>query len=118
MVGGIGRYMQIARCFRDEDPRADRQPEFTQIDVEMSFVGEDDVIAMMEGCMRDVWCRALDDDDRRRFRSSRTPRRCERYGSDKPDLRFGLELSRRRPAFRGSDFQLFHIAGRGGRAIA
>jgi aspartyl-tRNA synthetase len=67
MIGGLGRYMQIARCYRDEDPRADRQPEFTQLDVEMTFVEEDDVMAMMEGCVRDVWQRA-----RGRFRRRST----------------------------------------------
>jgi aspartyl-tRNA synthetase len=107
MIGGIGRYMQIARCFRDEDPRADRQPEFTQIDVEMSFVTEADVMAMMEGCVRDVWLRALD------HTISEIPQftfheAMRRYGSDKPDLRFGLELVDVAELFRGSDFKLFH----------
>ncbi|HEV8022343.1 MAG TPA: aspartate--tRNA ligase [Candidatus Lustribacter sp.] len=119
MVGGIGRYMQIARCFRDEDPRADRQPEFTQIDVEMSFVGEDDVIAMMEGCIRDVWFRALDET------IGEIPQltyheAIRRFGSDKPDLRFGLELVDVAELFRGSDFQLFHTLAEtpGNRVIA
>ena len=68
MIGGFGRYMQIARCMRDEDPRADRQPEFTQLDVEMSFVDEDDVIEMMEDCIVYVW-RSDAGGDRRRFRA-------------------------------------------------
>lgn len=107
MIGGIGRYMQIARCFRDEDPRADRQPEFTQIDVEMSFVTEADVMAMMEGCVRDVWLRALDHTigEIPQFTFHEAMRR---YGSDKPDLRFGLELVDVAELFRGSDFKLFH----------
>jgi aspartyl-tRNA synthetase len=119
MIGGIGRYMQIARCFRDEDPRADRQPEFTQIDVEMSFVGQDDVIAMMEGCIRDVWYRALDHTigEIPHFTFHEAMRR---YGSDKPDLRFGLELVDVAELFRGSDFQLFHTLAEsaGNRVIA
>jgi aspartyl-tRNA synthetase len=120
MVGGIGRYMQIARCFRDEDPRADRQPEFTQIDVEMSFVTEDDVIAMMEACIRDVWFRALDrpiDGEIPQFTYHEAMRR---FGSDKPDLRFGLELVDVADLFRGSDFTLFHTLaeGAGNRVIA
>ena len=120
MVGGLDRYMQIARCFRDEDPRADRQPEFTQIDVEMSFVGEDDVIAMMEGCIRDVWCARA-----RAARSGEIPQltyheAMRRFGSDKPDLRFGLELVDVAELFRGSDFQLFHTLAEtpGNRVIA
>jgi aspartyl-tRNA synthetase len=106
MVGGLGRYMQIARCFRDEDSRADRQPEFTQIDVEMSFAGEDDVIAMMEGCVRDVWFRALGHTigEIPHFTYHEAMRR---FGNDKPDLRFGLELVDVAELFRGSDFALF-----------
>jgi aspartyl-tRNA synthetase len=119
MIGGLGRYMQIARCFRDEDPRADRQPEFTQIDVEMSFVAQDDVIAMMEGCIRDVWYRALDHTigEIPQFTFHEAMRR---YGSDKPDLRFGLELVDVAELFRGSDFQLFHTLAEseGNRVIA
>ena len=119
MIGGIGRYMQIARCFRDEDPRADRQPEFTQIDVEMSFVGQDDVMAMMEGCVRDVWFQALDHTigEIPRFTFHEAMRR---FGSDKPDLRFGLELVDVAELFRGSDFQLFHTLAEtaGNRVIA
>ncbi len=111
MIGGIGRYMQIARCFRDEDPRADRQPEFTQIDVEMSFVTQADVMAMMEGCIRDVWFRALD------HTIGEIPQltyheAMRRFGSDKPDLRFGLELVDVAELFRGSDFTLFRGSGR------
>jgi aspartyl-tRNA synthetase len=107
MIGGLGRYMQIARCFRDENQRADRQPEFTQVDVEMSFVQQDDVIAMMEGCMRSVWQRALGEtvpDPLPRLTYAEAMRR---YGSDKPDLRFELELVDVTDAFRGSAFALF-----------
>ena len=106
MIGGIGRYMQIARCFRDEDPRADRQPEFTQIDVEMSFVTQPEVMAMMEGCIRDVWMRALDQTigEIPQFTYHEAMRR---YGSDKPDLRFDLELVDVAELFCGSDFALF-----------
>jgi aspartyl-tRNA synthetase len=112
MIGGMGRYMQIARCFRDEDPRADRQPEFTQIDVEMSFVAQDDVIAMMEGCVRDVWFRALGNT------IGEIPQlthheAMRRYGSDKPDLRFDLELVDVAELFHGSDFTLFADLAKG-----
>jgi aspartyl-tRNA synthetase len=120
MIGGIGRYMQIARCFRDEDPRADRQPEFTQIDVEMSFVGEDDVIAMMEACMRDVWFRALARPIEGEIPQLTFHEAMRRYGSDKPDLRFGLELVDVAELFHGSDFTLFRTLaeGTGNRVIA
>ncbi|MBV8645061.1 MAG: aspartate--tRNA ligase [Candidatus Eremiobacteraeota bacterium] len=107
MIGGMGRYMQIARCFRDEDPRADRQPEFTQVDVEMTFVEQDDVLRMMEGCVRYVWRRALgavipDPLPRLTYAEAMT-----RYGSDKPDLRFGLDLVDVDDLFRGGAFGLF-----------
>jgi len=120
MIGGLGRYMQIARCFRDEDPRADRQPEFTQIDVEMSFVSEADVMAMMEGCVRDVWARALQKPITGEIPQFTYHEAMRRYGSDKPDLRFGLELTDVAELFRGSDFQLFHTLSEtpGNRVIA
>jgi aspartyl-tRNA synthetase len=118
MIGGLGRYMQIARCFRDEDPRADRQPEFTQLDVEMSFVGQDDVIEVMEGCMREVWGRVLDA-DLASFQQLTHAEAIEDYGSDKPDLRFGLALSDVGPAFAGSGIKfLEQFAGEGGRIVA
>ena len=107
MVGGLGRYMQIARCFRDEGQRADRQPEFTQVDVEMSFVQQDDVIAMMEAAMRSVWQRALGETIPDPLPRLTYAEAMARYGSDKPDLRFGLELTDVTDAFRGSAFGLF-----------
>ena len=118
MIGGIGRYMQIARCFRDEDPRADRQPEFTQVDVEMTFVQQDDVLEMMEGCMRTVWERVMDVD------VGKIPRltyadAMRRFGSDKPDLRFELELVDVEALFRGGAFTLFaDLAAREGNRVA
>jgi aspartyl-tRNA synthetase len=107
MIGGLGRYMQIARCFRDEDSRSDRQPEFTQVDVEMTFVAQDDVLAMMEGSVRYVWERALDrtiPDPLPRLTYAEAMRR---FGSDKPDLRFELELVDVADLFRGGAFGLF-----------
>jgi len=107
MIGGLGRYMQIARCFRDEDPRADRQPEFTQLDVELSFVQQDDVLAVMEDAMRVVWKRALGaaiPDPLPRLTYADAMRR---FGSDKPDLRFALELVDVADLFRGGAFGLF-----------
>ena len=107
MIGGLGRYMQIARCFRDENQRADRQPEFTQVDVEMSFVEQDDVIAMMEGCIRFVWQRVMGEtlpDPLPRLTYADAMRR---FGSDKPDLRFDLELVDVADLFKGGAFGLF-----------
>jgi aspartyl-tRNA synthetase len=106
MMGGLGRYMQIARCFRDEDPRADRQPEFTQLDVEMTFVEQNDVIAMMEACIREVWLRALGHEVPEMVRLTYAEA-MQRYGSDKPDLRFGLELVDVLDLFKGGAFALF-----------
>ncbi len=115
MIGGLGRYMQIARCYRDEDPRADRQPEFTQLDVEMSFVGEEDVLAIMEGCMRQVWERVLGDRSRRPMPRLTHAEAVRRYGSDKPDLRFGLELADVASAFEGSGIKFLETHTAAGR---
>jgi len=107
MIGGLGRYMQIARCFRDEDPRADRQPEFTQVDVEMTFVSQNDVMQMMEGCVRAVWERVLDVAIPRPLPRLTYAEAIRDYGSDKPDLRFDLELADVDDLFRGGEFGLF-----------
>ncbi len=120
MIGGLGRYMQIARCFRDEDPRADRQPEFTQLDVEMTFVEEDDVMAMMEGCVRDVWQTALGSPIPAHIERLTYEEAIRRFGSDKPDLRFELELADVAEIAARSDFPLFKTlaAGAGNRIVA
>ena len=107
MIGGLGRYMQIARCFRDEDPRADRQPEFTQLDVEMSFAGEDDVMAMMEGCIVEVWRRALGETVAQPVLRLTHAQAMREYGTDKPDLRFDLRLVDVAERFRDTAFTLF-----------
>lgn len=107
MVSGFDKYFQIVKCFRDEDQRADRQPEFTQIDVEMSFVDSEDVFEVVEGLMKvlfkQIWDKKLD-----------TPiphftfdEVMEKYGSDKPDLRFGLELVTLSQIFKSSEFKVF-----------
>ena len=106
MVAGMERYYQIARCYRDEDFRADRQPEFTQLDVEMSFVEQDDVMAVAEDILREVW--ALIGYERK-TPIARMPYReaMEKYGSDKPDLRFGLELTDLTEFFKDTTFRVF-----------
>jgi len=91
MVAGFDRYFQIVKCFRDEDPRLDRQPEFTQIDLEMSFVAQDDVFGVVERLLRRVWKEVLDVDVPTPFRRMPFDESMARYGNDKPDLRFGLE---------------------------
>ncbi len=110
MVAGIGRYMQIARCMRDEDSRADRQPEFAQLDLEMAFAGQEDVIGVMESCMAFVWKAALGIDLPRPFQRFSHEEVMHRFGSDKPDLRFALELKDVSGAFENSEFNLFKTA--------
>jgi len=105
MIGGLGRYMQIARCFRDEDSRSDRQPEFTQLDVELSFVEQEDVMTLMEECIAFVWQRALGREIARPIPRLRYAEAMLRYGSDKPDLRFGLELVDVASAFEGTSIK-------------
>jgi aspartyl-tRNA synthetase len=118
MIGGLGRYMQIARCFRDEDPRADRQPEFTQVDVEMTFVSQDEVMQMMEGCVRFVWERVLDAAIPEPLPRLTYAEAMRDYGSDKPDLRFALPLSDVDDLFRDGTFALFGgLAASGGNRI-
>jgi aspartyl-tRNA synthetase len=106
MIAGFGKYMQIARCMRDEDQRADRQPEFTQLDVEMSFSSQEDVLETMESCMRRVWKDVLDV-ELAPFPRLTYDEAMNRYGIDKPDLRFGLELARVNDIFAGTDFVVF-----------
>lgn len=91
MVAGFERYFQIVKCFRDEDLRLDRQPEFTQIDVEMSFVSQDDVFAVIEGLLKQLWKELLDVDIPTPFHRMEYAESMRRFGNDKPDLRFGLE---------------------------
>jgi aspartyl-tRNA synthetase len=110
MVAGCDRYYQIARCFRDEDLRADRQPEFTQVDLELSFTDQEEIFSMMEGLMsrlfHDVVSRSLTTP----FRRLTYQEAMNRYGSDKPDLRFGVELHDVGPIVHGSGFTVFDRA--------
>jgi len=107
MVAGFDRYMQITKCFRDEDLRADRQPEFTQIDLEMSFVSVDDVISVNEGFIKRVFKEALGLDVKTPFLRLPYQEAMDRYGSDKPDIRFGLELVNVSDLVAGSGFKVF-----------
>jgi aspartyl-tRNA synthetase len=107
MVGGLERYFQIVRCFRDEDLRADRQPEFTQIDVETAFLDRDEFLPLMEGLVVEIFRRARGIELPRPFRRLTWDEAMWRYGSDKPDLRFGLELHDCSDLFRTSPFQVF-----------
>ena len=114
MISGFDRYYQIVRCFRDEDLRADRQPEFTQIDVEMSFVGEEDVMETAEGMMETLFEDVLDMSLKRPFRRLTYADAMDRYGLDKPDTRFGLELKDVSDIVENSGFKLFSQAVRKG----
>lgn len=115
MVAGMERYFQIVRCFRDEDLRADRQPEFTQLDIEMSFVDADDIMDMTEGLIRHVFKGALGVDLPEKFQRMTWDEAMDKYGSDKPDLRFGMELINMTEAVKGSEFKVFNdIIDKGG----
>ena len=107
MVGGTDRYMQIAKCFRDEDLRADRQPEFTQIDLEMSFVDVDDVIEIQEGFLKKLFQELMNVEITTPLPRLSWEEAMERYGSDKPDTRFGFELKKLNDTVAGCGFKVF-----------
>ncbi len=107
MVAGVERYFQLARCYRDEDLRADRQPEFTQIDIEMSFIEREDIYDLIEGLLKRVWKVALGIDIATPFRRLTFAEALDRYGIDKPDTRFGMELADFTEEFRASTFKVF-----------
>ncbi|NLO46532.1 MAG: aspartate--tRNA ligase [Clostridiales bacterium] len=117
MVAGFDRYMQIARCFRDEDLRADRQPEFTQIDFEMSFVGIEDVLEIGEGYMKRVFKESLGTDIKTPFKRLTFSEAMERYGTDKPDTRYKMELFDISDIAGGCGFAVFSGAVRGGGSV-
>ena len=108
-VGGFEKYYQIARCYRDEDFRADRQPEFTQLDIEASFVEEDDIIALGEKLVKAIWA-LIDVEIPTPIRRMTYAEAMEKYGSDKPDLRFGLELTEMTEYFANTSFKVFQSA--------
>ncbi len=117
MVGGIEKYFQLARCYRDEALRADRQPEFTQIDVEMSFIEREDIYNLVEGLLKRVWKVALDMDVPTPFKRISFQEALNRYGIDKPDTRFGIELTDFTEEFRASTFKVFSGAIAAGGAV-
>ncbi|MBI4593038.1 MAG: aspartate--tRNA ligase [Candidatus Rokubacteria bacterium] len=117
MVAGFERYFQIVRCFRDEDLRKDRQPEFTQIDIETSFLDRDELLALMEGLVREMLDRVHGVELPSPFPRLSYAEAMERYGSDKPDLRFGLELVDVSELFRGGEFQAFAQVVEGGGSV-
>ncbi len=117
MISGFDRYFQIVKCFRDEDLRADRQPEFTQIDLEMSFVDVDDIIAMNEGLIAHVFKKTMNIDIPLPLKRLPYKEAMDRYGSDKPDTRFGLELINVSDIVKDSGFQVFSSVVKNGGSV-
>ena len=117
MLSGFDRYIQIARCFRDEDLRADRQPEFTQIDLEMSFITEDDIMTIQEGFMKRVFKEILNVDVQTPFLRMPYREAMDRFGSDKPDLRFGFELCDVSDIVKDCEFSVFADAVKNGGSV-
>jgi aspartyl-tRNA synthetase len=117
MVAGVERYFQLAKCFRDEDLRADRQPEFTQVDIEMSFIDREDIYSLVEGLLQRVWKTALNIDIPTPFKRISFQEALDRYGMDKPDARFGMELVDFTEEFRSSSFKVFSGAIAQGGAV-
>ncbi|MGD1001737.1 MAG: aspartate--tRNA ligase [Candidatus Brocadiia bacterium] len=118
MVAGMDRYVQIVKCFRDEDLRSDRQPEFTQLDVEMSFVDQDQIVALIEGMMARIFRELLGREVRTPFRRFSYAEAMARYGTDKPDLRYGMEFHDVTEIAAQSEFKVFRsAAGAGGKVL-
>ena len=117
MVAGMDRYIQIARCFRDEDLRADRQPEFTQIDLEMSFVDVEDILQLTEGFVKYLFQKVLHMDITTPLPRMTYQEAMERYGSDKPDTRFGMELQDLSDTVKDVDFMVFRSALEAGGSV-
>jgi len=117
MVSGVERYFQLARCYRDEDLRADRQPEFTQVDLEMSFIDREDIYALIEGLLKRVWKTALNLEVPTPFKRIRFEEALNRWGIDKPDTRFGMELVDFTEEFKGSKFGVFGKCVEGGGVV-
>ena len=110
MVSGFDRYMQIVKCFRDEDLRSDRQPEFTQIDVEMSFIDKEDILAMTEGLIKRFWSEIAGIEIQTPFMRMSYAEAMDKYGSDKPDLRFGMEIHNLTEIVKDAEFKVFQDA--------
>ena len=108
MVSGIERYYQLAKCFRDEDLRSDRQPEFTQLDLEMSFVEEEDIISLVEGLIKEIFEKEKGMDVKLPLQRMKYDEAIDKYGSDKPDLRFGMEIKDLTNIFKETDFVPFN----------
>jgi aspartyl-tRNA synthetase len=117
MVGGIERYYQVARCFRDEDLRADRQPEFTQLDIEASFLGQEEILALNEGLIAAIWKQVKGIELPRPFPRLTWTEAMERYGTDRPDTRYGLELVNVGDIFASSGFKVFSGAVASGGSV-
>lgn len=117
MVAGFDKYFQLARCFRDEDLRADRQPEFTQIDIEMSFVDTEDVLAVGEGLVKHIFKSVMGVDIETPIPRYTYKECMERYGSDKPDIRFGMEIQDVSEAVKGCSFPVFASAAEAGGSV-
>ena len=117
MMSGFDRYYQIAKCFRDEDLRANRQPEFTQVDMELSFVEQDDVMALNEGLIARVFKEVIGVDVQLPIKRMTFKDAMEKYGSDKPDLRFGMEITNITEAVKDMDFVVFKSAIENGGSV-
>jgi len=117
MASGVEKYFQLARCYRDEDLRADRQPEFTQIDIEMSFIEREDIYRVIEGLLQRVWKTALNMEVPAPFKRLSFQEALDRFGIDKPDTRFGMELVDFTEDFRSSTFKVFSGAVAGGGVV-